>query len=153
MFDLTTLITGVAVTGLTSPTYTLTADTPPTNNARQSIVTTLGGTQTNVRTHSPSDPFSITATKPVVPVAYPKANAQGVLGKVGRNKYAFLLRKGTYPLVGQSPQVSDLRIEFNVVSGADVNDKVNLAALLSAGAALLTREANNLYVAGTTGSI
>jgi hypothetical protein len=151
--DITTSITGVVLNGFSAPTYTLALDTPPANNAKQSIVTALGGTQTGVRTHTPSDPFSITVSKPVIPVPYPKTNLQGVVGKAGRNKYVMLIRKGTLPLTGQSPQVSDLRIETNVVSGADVNDKANLAALYSAGAALLNREAANLLVASTTGSI
>lgn len=153
MLDLTTTITGTAVGGLTAPTFTLTTDQSPSNNSRQSIVTALGGTQTGVRTHSPSDPFSITVVKPVVPVSYPKANLQGVLGKAGRNKYSILVRKGTIPLVGQNPQISSVRIDFDVVSGAEVNDKANIAAMLSAAAAYGLRELANEYLMVTTGSI
>lgn len=153
MFDLSTTINGVVVNGFTAPTYSLTADTGPTSSSRQAIVATIGGTQTGVRTHSPSDPFSIAVSKNPIPVAYPKANLQGVVGKTGRNKYTILLRKGTIPLAGQVAQVSDLRIETNVVSGAEVNDAANLAAMYSAGAAFLTREAANLLVAAKTGGI
>lgn len=150
--DLSTTITGVVLNGFTAPTYTLTAD-QTVANAKQSVVTGLGGTQAGVRTHTPSDPFSITVTKPVVPVSYPKANLQGVLGKAGRNKYVILVRKGTIPLVGQVPQVSDVRIETNVVSGAEANDVANLAAMFSAAAAYLNREAANLLTTAKTGTI
>lgn len=152
-FDISTSITGVVLNGFTTPGYSLTADSNPSPNSRQAIVTALTGTQSGVRTHSPSDPFSITVSKPVVPVSYPRANAQGILGKAGRNKYTIYLRKGTIPLVGQAPQISDLKIETNVVSGSEVNDVANLAALYSAGAALLQREANNLLTAAKTGSV
>lgn len=152
--DLTTSVNGVAVTGLTSPTYTLTADSPPANNARQSLVTALGGTQTGVRTHSPSDPFTITVTKPNQAASYPRVSANGLkIGKTTRNKYTVLIRKGTVPLAGQPAEVSDIRVEFNVVSGAEVNDKANLAASLSLLAGWATREANNLFTMETTGSV
>lgn len=148
--NLTTAITGVVLNGFTAPTYTLTEDRGPNNWTKQSVVTALGGTQTGVRTHSPSDPFTISVSKQAQPVAAPKLGFNGVLGRLGRNKVSFLLRKGTIPLVNQAAQVSDLRIEVNTVSGAEVNDKANLAAMLSAGAALLNREAANLLDATTT---
>lgn len=151
--NLATAVTGTVLNGFTTPGYTLTADTPPSPNAKQAIVSALTGTQTGVRSHAPSDPFSITVSKPVIPVPYPKANLQGVLGKAGRNKYTIYVRKGTIPLVGQVAQVSDLKIEMNVVSGADVNDKANLAALLSLGSALLAREASGYLDTAVTGVI
>lgn len=153
MFDITTPITGVAISGLTSPTYTLAADMAPNNASRQSIVVALGGTQTGVRSHSPSDPFSFTVSKNPIPAPYPKLGLNGLASKTGRNKITILVRKGTIPLAGQVPQVSDLRIETNVVSGAETNDKANLAALYSAGIALLQREKDNLFTGAQTGSI
>jgi len=59
-------VTGAAQTGLTSPTYTLVADIAPDVNGRQWAVSALGGTQTGVRTHSASDPFTITVMRPKV---------------------------------------------------------------------------------------
>lgn len=152
--DITTVVTGATVTGLTSPTYTMTLDNPPSNNARQSIVSSVGGTQTGVRTHSPSDPFTMTITKPNQAAAYPRVSANGLkIGKTTRNKYTVLIRKGTVPLAGQPAEVSDIRVELNVVSGAEVNDKANIAAMLSLAAAHVNREANNWYLAATTGGI
>jgi len=40
-FALSSPVTGAAQTGLTSPTYTVTADTPPDANAKQYAVTAL----------------------------------------------------------------------------------------------------------------
>lgn len=153
-FDINTAVTGAAMTGLTTPTYTLSSDQPPSINARQSIVTALGGTQTGVRTHSPSDPFSLTPVKPVKALPPPRPNpVTGVVGPAGRNKTSVLFRKGTVPVVGQNPQVSDVRLEMNIIAGAEINDKPNVAALLSLVGGWVNREMINLYVAGTTGSI
>lgn len=143
-------ITGIVLNGFTAPVYNMTVDTAPTGIQKQSVVSSLGGTQTGVRVHSPSDPFTVAVLKGATAV-FPKVNLQGYLGRAGRNKYTLLLRKGTIPLVGQIPQISDMRIEVNVVSGAEVNDKANVAALFSAGAALLNREAANYMDTTFTG--
>lgn len=42
--NLTTPLTGAAQTGFTAPTYTLTLDVNPAQNAKQWAVTALGGT-------------------------------------------------------------------------------------------------------------
>lgn len=153
-FDLSTTVTGVVLGGLTAPTYILTADTAPLINARQSIVTSLGGTQTGVRTHSPSDPFSVTVIKPLRALGLPRANPiTGSIGPAGRNKNSIKFRKGTLPLVGQNPQVSEITIDAFIVAGAEINDKPNLAALWSMAAAFCSREAANAYAANTTGNI
>ena len=65
--SLTSPITGAAVTGLTSPTYTVAVDTPPNTWSKQWAVTALGGTQTGVDTSSSaSRPFTLTDRKSVV---------------------------------------------------------------------------------------
>lgn len=150
--DITTTVTGLAIGGLTAPTYTLTADSAQ-NNSRQSIVTALGGTQTGVHTHSPSNPFSINVTKPQNAAAYPRLTSNGTkVGKTGRNRYTTLIRMGTVPIVGQPTEISDIRIEENIVSGAEVNDTANLAAMYSFAGAWFTREAANLLNRAKTGS-
>lgn len=148
--NITTAVTGTVLNGFTTPGYTLTEDRGPNNWTKQSIVSALTGTQTGVRTHSPSDPFTISVSKQAQPVGAPKAGYNGVLGKVGRNKIEFFFRKGTIPLAGQAAQVSDLRITTNVVSGAETADVANLAALYSMASALLAREASNLLDAAKT---
>lgn len=153
--DITTTVTGLAIGGLTAPTYALTADTGPTINSRRSIVTALGGTQTGVRIHAPTDPFDITVSKPLrsLPVPRPNPISGVVPAAVGRNRYETRFRKGTLPLMGQSPQVSEIMIQENIVSGADVNDAANLAAMYSLAAAHLNREAANHLSKAKTGSI
>jgi hypothetical protein len=58
-FAPTSPVTGAAQSGLTAPTYTLTADVAPAQNAKQYAVTALGGTQTGVISHSVAAPFTL----------------------------------------------------------------------------------------------
>lgn len=155
MIDITTTVTGVVIGGFTAPTYTLSLDTPPTINSRRSIVTGLGGTQTGVRSHAPTDPFDITVSKPLRSLPLPRTNptSGAVPSSVGRNRYDTRFRKGTIPLVGQSPQTSEILITENIVAGAEVNDKPNLYALWSLAAAHCLREAANHAYKEMTGSI
>lgn len=150
--DITTAVTGVVIGGFTAPTYTLTQAVSPYINGRKSVVSAIGGTQTGVRTHAPSDPFTILATTPIQPAPYPKLSSNGTLGKVGRNKYTAAFQKGVIPLVGQSPQLADMRIESNIPSGAEVNDAANIAAMYSLSAAWCTREAANWLALAKLGS-
>lgn len=152
--DITTVVTGTVLNGFTAPTYSLTADTAPLINSRQSIVTALGGTQTGVRTHAPSDPFSVTVVKPLRYLPMPRANnVTGVVGQVGRNRTLIKVRKGTLPLASQNAQVSEINVESLIVAGAEVNDTANIAAMYSFLSALFAREAANVLNAVKTGNI
>lgn len=152
--DLTTAVSGSVINGFSLPTYTLTADQPPSNNARQSLVSALGGTQTGVTAHTVSDPFTITVYRPKSVVLPPRPNPiSGTVGPAGFNKTRTLIRKGTKPLVGQNPQVSSIDISLNVIAGAELNDSANVAALISAAIGMLSREAANYLVAARTGGI
>ena len=102
-FSITSPITGQAQTGLTSPTYTVVADTPPNINAKQWVVTALGGTQTGAVAHTVSAPFSIAMFRPQNPqVLAPVNPVTGVLTKVPTNTYKVITRKGVLPLAGQA---------------------------------------------------
>ncbi|DAD52805.1 TPA_asm: coat protein [ssRNA phage SRR7976356_3] len=130
--NITTPVTGGAQTGLTSPTYTLVIDTAPDANARQQAVTALGGTQASVRTHSASDPFTITSFRPKNFAALGKPNpVTGVIKYVPYNKFRLLTRKGVYPLSGQPITVFMIDTLFQVPAGADTADPANLRAALS----------------------
>lgn len=153
MYDISTLITGVTANGLTSPTFTLASDNQPSLNSRSAIVTSLGGTQTGVRTHSPSDPFSITVVKPVTYAGVPAAPAVGAIGRVQRNKTSAVFRKGVIPLTGQAAQLAEIRVDMMIPAGAEVYDKPNIAAVQAAVAAWIARELTNSYLAVTTGSV
>lgn len=128
---LTTPVTGGSQTGLTSPTYTITLDVAPTALGRQYAVTALGGTQTSVRTHSASDPFTVTTERPAS-FRTPPALASGqTLGNVPRNKYVVRVRKGVIPVVGQAAQPMNIECIIAVPAGADAADAVNIRAGLS----------------------
>ncbi|DAD51728.1 coat protein [ssRNA phage Esthiorhiza.2_7] len=130
--SLSSPVTGGAQTGLTSPTYTMTTDTPPSINGKQYVVTTLGGTQTNVRTHAVSDPFSILFTRPASTQSLPSANAvTGKYPSIPINSYGVLGRKGVNFAANQAPLVSTAKYTRNVPAGSDAYDAVNVRALES----------------------
>lgn len=130
--NVTSPVTGTPQTGLTSPTYTLTVDTPPNAQSKQWAVTALGGTQTNVQVHGASQPFTLTVSRPanirVAPVPSPTTNT---IGNSPRNVYSVLVRKGVMPLAGQAPQVTVFRCDFSVVAGADMADPEDIRAAVS----------------------
>lgn len=140
-FALTSPITGATQTGLTSPTYTLTADTPPNANSKQSVVTALGGTQTGVVTHSVAAPFSIAMFRPQNPqVLGPVSPVTGVLTKIPRNNYKVVTRKGVLPLAGQAYQPMIVTTTIEVPAGADSADAANIRAALSAHIGALSQQ-------------
>lgn len=130
-FAVTSPVTGTAQTGLTSPTYTLTADTPPNVNSKQWAVTALGGTQTGVDVHAASKPFTLTAQRPANIRIAPTPNANNVIGNSPRNVYSVIVRKGVTPVAGQAPQTLTLRCDLSVVAGADVVEPEDIRAALS----------------------
>lgn len=122
-------VTGAAQTGLTTPGYGVVADTPPGPNGKQWAVTSLTGTQTGVRTHSASDPFTVTFERPSTVRAAPIPNpVTGVIGNVPRNTYKARVRKGVIPVVGQNPQVMLQTGVFDIPAGADLADPANVRA-------------------------
>lgn len=124
-------VTGGAQTGLTSPTYTLSTDVAPTALGKQYAVTALGGTQTNVRTHSASDPFTVTMERPAQFKSAPIVASGATLSAVPRNKYVLRVRKGVIPVVGQGAQPALLELVMNIPAGSDSADSVNIRAALS----------------------
>lgn len=138
-------ITGTAQTGLTSPTYTVTADTAPDINAKQHAVTALGGTQTGVDVHSVAKPFTVTIFRPknlkVLNVVNP---VTGALDSVGRNVYTILTRKGVLPLAGQANQVMIVRTVIEVPAGADTAEPEDIRACLSAHFGALSQQSSGI---------
>jgi len=126
-------ITGGAQTGLTSPVYNTTVDTPPDVNSKQSAVTSLSGTQTGVDVHAVSKPFTVTVTRPKVMQVLGKPNpTTGLISNVPNNTYKVLTRKGVLPLAGQPNAVMLIRTEISIPAGADTADAANIRAALSA---------------------
>jgi hypothetical protein len=129
--SISTPVTGGAQTGLTSPTYTLINDVAPNAQGKQYAVSALGGTQTNVRVHSASDPFTATVERPAVIRPVPVVPVGGTLTPVPRNTYVVRIRKGVTCVVGQAPQPALLECRMNVPAGSDINDPANLRAAMS----------------------
>lgn len=127
-------VTGTAQTGLTSPTYTLTADqAPDASNGKQWAVTALGGTQTGVSTHSVSSPFTITATRPKTFRVLGKPHpVTGLVKDVPMNQYTVLTRKGVLPLAGQPFAIAMVKTIISIPAGSDTADSEDLRAMLSA---------------------
>lgn len=131
-FNPSSPVTGATVSGLTSPTYTLTADTAPSPNGKQFAVTALGGTQTGVSAHTLSQPFAVSIFRPASPKMLMAVNpATGQLQVVPKNVFKLIAIKGVVPLVGQSPVNAVIRAEIIVPAGADTADANSLRALLS----------------------
>jgi hypothetical protein len=129
---LTSPVTGAAQTGFTSPTYTNVVDVAPDINGRQYAVTALGGTQTGVRTHAVSDPFTITFYRPKAPKALQSPNpVTGRYGNVPKNTYSVVLRKGVNFAANQPPEVLITRCSIDVPAGSDAYDSANIRAAMS----------------------
>lgn len=132
-FAPSTPVTGAAVTGLTTPTYTLTTDVAPSINGKQYAVTALGGTQTSVDVSTVSKPFSITFFRPQTLRVLPQANpVTGVIKNVPMNTYKLITRKGVLPAVNQSPMVARITTIIEVPAGADTYEPEDLRAMISA---------------------
>lgn len=131
-FSLTSPVTGGAQTGFTSPTYTLTADTPPNSNSKQWAVSALGGTQVGVIAHSISAPFTVAAFRPQNPqVLGPVSPVTGVLTKVPMNTHKVVVRKGVLPLAGQAYKPMLVTLVIECPAGSDTADAPNVKAALS----------------------
>lgn len=126
-------LTGAAQTGFTSPVYNNVADTPPDFNAKQVAITSLGGTQAGVTSHSVSSPFTISVFRPKVVGVLGKPNpTTGLVSNVPKNTYKVIVRKGVSVLAGQPIQTMVLRCDIDVPAGSDTADAANIRAGLSA---------------------
>lgn len=125
-------LSGATVSGLTTPTYTLTTDVAPSLNGKQYAVTTLGGTQTNVETHTVSKPFTLSFFRPQVLRVLPQANpVTGVIKNVPLNTYKLITRKGVLPAVNQNPMVARITTIIEVPAGSDTYEQEDLKAMVS----------------------
>lgn len=124
-------VTGGAQTGLTTPTYTIAADTPPDVNAKQYAVTALGGTQTGVTINTVSAPFTLTMFRPKVFKTLKPVNSQNVLPEVPFNTFKVITRKGVLPLAGQAARNMTVTTVIELPAGSDTADAANVRAALS----------------------
>ncbi len=145
-------VTGQAITGLTSPTYTVVSDVAPSVNAKQYAVTALGGTQTGVDAHSVSKPFTHTFFRPAVLKTLPQPNvATGVIKNIPVNTYKSITRKGAVPSANQNAVVPRITTTFEIPAGTDTYEPEELRAMLSLHIGMLTQQANNIADLITSG--
>lgn len=133
-------ITGQAQTNLTSPTYTLGTDLAPDANARQYVVTALGGTQTDVRASTAGDPFTVTMRKQPYKALPAKNPVTGAYGNVPLNRVELLFRKGMEIDSNSTIRVGNIRVIAEIPAGAELNDPANIRALCSFAFGLLVEE-------------
>lgn len=141
--SITSPVTGAAITGFTSPTYTLSEDSSGPAHSKQFAVTALGGTQAGVDTHSLSNPFTLTFERPASFRGVGQPNpSTGVLSQQPRNTFKVRLRKGQTPLSGQADQISNMEIRIPVVAGADSADVASIQAMMSCLGGVLSTDAD-----------
>jgi len=153
-FTPTSPVTGAAVTGLTTPTYTLAADTPPNANSKQYSVTALGGTQTGVDVNAVSKPFTITMFRPAVLRPLPQANVTtGVVPGIPLNTYKIAVRKGSVPAANQVPQTIRFYTVAEVPAGCDSYEVEELRAAWSCYVGVLSGNSSAICDVFTTGTL
>lgn len=153
-FAPSTPVTGATQTGLTSPTYTIAADSNPDNNGKQYYVSALGGTQSGVLAHSVAAPFTLSMFRPkVLKNLAPVNPVTGVLRSVPMNTYKVITRKGVLPLAGQAYKTAMIKTELDIPAGSDLADPLNLRAAISAHIGLLSQISNEIGNTVVTGTI
>jgi hypothetical protein len=142
---LTSPITGSSITGFTSPTYTISTDTPPNTWSKQWAVTAIGGTQAGVDSGSAaSRPWTLTAYRPQSLKTLNAVDATGVIRVVPFNTYGLLERKGLTPLSGQASKTGQMRAEFSIPAGADAADQPNIKGAVSCFIGALNQQSNGV---------
>lgn len=153
-FSPSTPLTGAAVTGFTSPTYTLATDVAPNINGKQYAVSALGGTQTGVETNTVSKPFSISFFRPQVLRVLPQANpVTGVIKNVPMNTYKLITRKGVLPAATQNAITARITTVIEVPAGSDTYEPEDLKAMISAHFGVGWAQASGIADTVTTGII
>jgi hypothetical protein len=130
--DLSSPVTGGAQAGLTSPTYTVEVDTPPSLFSKQWYVSALGGTQVGVSAHSVQSPFTLAFFRPNV-LKQATAAALSAIGLVSvpTNTYKMIVRKGVNVNSVGGKAVALLRLEYEIPANSPDIDMVELAAMFS----------------------
>lgn len=153
-FNISSPLTGAAISGLTSPTYTLADDTPPSNQlAKQKAVTGIGGTQTGVAAHSITAPFTLTMVRPSAYKVLGQPSLAGVVRAFPKNTTTLLTRKGVNVLANQPTQVMLVRTELSVPAGADSYDSVSIKAAISAHIGMLWQISQGIADTTLTGTL
>lgn len=145
VFSPTSPVAGAVETSFTSPTYTLTSDTPPDAVTKQYAITSVGGTQTGVTAHSVAAPFTTNMSRPKTLRVLGTPNpVTGVVSNIARNRYELLTRKGVLPLAGQPYTTMLIRTSIEVPAGSDLADPANVKAAQSCHFGILWESSNDI---------
>lgn len=103
--------------------------------------------------HSVSSPFTISITPPtkLKTLSYQTSNL-GFTGRVPRNNWTIVTRKGVVVLANTPPQVGIIRTTLEIPAGAETNDLKNVRAMIAAHAAALYQYAEDLAQIAEVGS-
>jgi len=151
----TSPITGAPMSGLTSPTFTMSVDQAPTPYGKQWAATALGGTQTGVLAHSIFLPFTVNFVRPVAYKAIVNPGAVVVERAAQKNQWKIITRKGVFisgtnisnAFVGIA--ISDESVSIPV--GGETNDPLSVKSFLSMKFGLMWTNGTQFADAITTG--
>lgn len=143
-------VTGAAITGLTSPTYTFTLE-GSTPEMKRYVASSIGGTQAGVNAHSVSMPFSVEAIRPKILRVLPQP-VNGRYPSIPKNVYRVRLRKGVNAASGLS-SIVEFELIMSVPAGSETYDQQNLAAACSALGGLVSNQIAGLFDSAKTGSV
>lgn len=145
-------VTGAVVTGLTSPTYTIVADTPPNVNGKQYAVSALGGTQTNVDINTVSKPFTVAMFRPPQLRSVPAPNpVTGVMRDIPVNSYKIVTRKGASPAANQQNIPFTIETVIRVPAGVDTYEPEEVKAAISLHFGVLAAQSSGIADTVLTG--
>lgn len=147
-------LTGVAITGLTSPTYTFVSDGVVNGGLQKAFaVTALGGTQTNVAAHSPDVPFTFGFSRPGTLKSLGTKNPiTGMYPSIPVNEYRGVVRKAMPVQAGQYG-IGRFGWYFTIPAGAVLYEPNNVRAMFSLACALISNQAQGMETTGETGVI
>lgn len=144
MFNPTSPLTGLAVTGLTSPTFTLTTDAAPFPNGKQWAITALGGTQPGVVAHSVSMPYTLTFVRPSSIKSLPAANPiTGVINSRPKNRYKLITRKGTLIAANTSSMIL-IETYITIPAGAEAYSPNDIRSAISMHEGALSQQKDGI---------
>jgi len=138
-------ITGSAQTGLTTPGYTVVADSPPPGTrGKQYAVSALTGTQTGVEANTIGNPFTFTYIGPTSPKGSPAiSTVSGQPMSVPRNTHKVIVRKGVEVVTGYRSPLN-ATVTFDIPAGAEIKDPESIRAMLSCLIGGLTQMSSGL---------
>jgi len=158
-------ITGLPISGITSPAFPLAADLAPAPNARQYYVSSISGSgwSSTADSHSIDRPFTATLFRPVVlksarfELNAGLGGASTIKNTTDRNVYTLLIRKGADCSTLISSGVHDYqlmtaKVEFSIPVGIS-NDTESIKKMVSFLGGLLTEETDDLVQSLYTGVI